>query len=108
MGFSMQDVIDRGRDPLNDRLKKRWDDPSLLRYAVDGLLTVRQIRPDLFIGQFDLDLTALQVGDDFPLPDPFAPAVADYVAGRAHLRDDEVASPGRADAFLKMALARLS
>ena len=68
MGFSMQDVIDRGRDPLNDRLKKRWDDPSLLRYAVDGLLTVRQIRPDLFIGQFDLDLTALGLDDDFPLP----------------------------------------
>lgn len=107
MPFTMQKVVDKGREPLNDDFKRRWSDPTLLDYAIDALLTLRSLRPDLFIGNMSYDISALRVTDTFPVHDDFVPAVADYISGRAHMKDDDGASPGRVDTFLKLALARI-
>lgn len=104
----MDQLIAKARDPLNDAARERWSDPDLLGFAVDGLMTVRAGRPDLFIGNWSPDFAALTLVSTFPLNDHYALAVADYVSGRANLRDEQDADAGRAEAFLKLALARIS
>lgn len=104
----MEQLIAKARDPLNDEARERWDDASLLGFAVDGLVTIRSTRPDLFIGNWSVSFSGLQTTDECPLNDHYALAVADYVTGRANLRDEDDADGGRAEAFLKLALARIS
>lgn len=91
-----QNVIDRARIPLNDSDKTRYPDAQLLSYATDAILTVRKLRPDLFLGSWTLPATEYLVTDAVPIDDVYFPALCDYVTGRAEFRDDEAAMQQRA------------
>ena len=89
MAYTMQQVADKSRIPLNDADKARYSDTDLLWYANDAVLILRNKRPDLFFGQF-LNLPgAKALVDALPLDDILFPAVCDYVTARAETRNDE-------------------
>lgn len=98
----ISDVITLARDPLNDAAGDRYTDAQLLAFCRQALNEARRLRPDLFIGKFSVNLSALVATDALPIPDEFAQAIADFIAGRAELRDDEHVNSGRAVALAKL------
>lgn len=102
MAYTMQNVVDRARVPLNDDDKDRYSDDELLAYANDAVKVLRRERPDMFFGQFSAlpgDKTLVQ---NLPLDDEYFPAVCDYVTARAESKDDEAALQTRAAAFFSL------
>lgn len=100
---TMQDIVDRGRVPLQDAAKTRFTDATLLRWANDFTQIARRVRPDLFFGQFTALPGDKALGDTFPLPVEYEPGAADYVTGRAEASGSEAELEARAVAFIKMA-----
>lgn len=102
MPFTAQQVIDLARIPLNDARKARYTDARLLQFVNSAVLRIYELRPDLFIGTGWTGPSALSLSSNFPLPDRFAQDVADYVAGRAEIADDDAASMQRANMLMQM------
>lgn len=102
MPYTMQQIIDRGRFPLNDTDKVRWTDADLLGHANYAIRLLRLKRPDLFFGQFTALPGDKALGDTFPLDDDYAPAVADYVTARAMAIDAEHVEEGKALSFFAL------
>lgn len=97
MARTVQDVINRAREVLQDADATRYSDAELLRHVMDGLLAVRSIRPDLFVGQYGAALPdTLPLTAPLPVPDNLFASIGWYVSGAAELRDDEFAVDGRA------------
>jgi hypothetical protein len=107
MAFTMQEVVDKGRAPLNDDDKVRYPDTELLGFANDGILYLRNRRPDLFIGSYATLPEKLVIGDTFPLSAEYVPAVADYIAARAESRNDESVLTERAQMFFTLASGQI-
>lgn len=99
MAYTMQNVVDKARVPLNDADKTRYSDADLLGHANDAELLLRSKRPDLFFGSFSTAISAKALADDFPLDDTLFPAVCDYVTARAETRNDESVIEQRAGLF---------
>ncbi len=93
-----------GRIPLNDADKQRMPDSQGLTFARNALHLLRSKRPDLFFGMFlnMPDISALALGDPFPIDDSIAPAVADYVTARAESGNDESVIEQRASMFFEL------
>lgn len=106
MAYTLQNVVDRARYPLNDDAKERYTDAQLLAFTLTALNELLRVRPDLFLPTFAVTVTAL--GHTFPLADPFMQAVADYVTCRASLTDDEFTANGKAREFLLLSLGSMT
>lgn len=100
MAYTMQQVLDTARIPLNDSAKVRYLDSELLSYANYALLRARDRRPDLFLGRWLALPSDLALGDTFPVREELVPVFADYVTGRAETRDDEFVDGSRAALYL--------
>ena len=100
MAYTMQNVVDHARIPLNDAAKDRYTDVNLLGYANDGILILRKRRPDLFLGSWSSLPSNLSLTDSFPVDDEYFPMLADYVTGRAELIDDENVDSSRASTLI--------
>jgi hypothetical protein len=105
---TMQDIVDRGRVPLQDSAKTRFTDAVLLRFANDFVQIARRERPDLFFGQYSALPGDLAVGGTFPLGPELEPAAVDYVTGRAEATGSEAELEGRAVSFLRLSAAGLT
>jgi hypothetical protein len=108
MAFTVQAVLDLARIPLNDAKKARYSDTTLLSYFNSALWRAYELRPDLLIGTGYTTYTALAVGGTFPLPDRFAQTVADYIGGRAELKDEDASSQARAVELMQLFTAVLT
>jgi len=97
--YTMQQVIDRARIPLNDADKDRYPDADLLVYGNEALAILRRRRADLFLGNLAGGMAALDLPDLLPFDDAYLPAVADYVTARAETRDSEEELMNRATVF---------
>lgn len=102
MAYTMQQVVDRARVPLNDDDKARYTDADLLAEANASINLLKLKRPDLFFGQFlalpgDKELT-----DSFPLDDTMFAPVAAYVTGMAETKNDDSVLEQRAELFLNI------
>jgi hypothetical protein len=101
MARTVTDAIAAARDVLNDEdggsdgATYRTSDAKLRGYALDGINAVRNIRPDLFLGNWG-DLAALAADGTLPLADQFFRPVVSYMVGMAELKDDEHVNSGRA------------
>lgn len=106
---TMQDVVDLGRIPLSDATKVRYADADLLKYANAFIKLAYERRPDLKpLGTWGTPFTDLLLAGTFPLDERFAQTAADYIGGRAEMKDDENVNSARAQALIKMALAELT
>jgi len=97
--YTMQQVIDRARIPLNDADKHRYPDADLLVYGNEALSILRRQRADLFLGNLAGGFAALDLSDLLPFDDAYVPAVADYMTARAETRDSEEELLNRATVF---------
>lgn len=103
MAFTVQQVCDLARRPLQDDAKVRYPDLELLDYANSAYLTLRRRRPDMFIGLWGTLPTTLGLASPFPgVGDEYMPALADYVTARAEFKDDENVVQQRAQAYFQM------
>jgi hypothetical protein len=97
MARTVQAVIDRVGEILQDADHVRYPVPQLIQHVVDAITHARAVRPDLFVASYTTPLPdTLTLTQDLPLPDQFFVAVCYYVVGSAELRDDEFAVDGRA------------
>jgi hypothetical protein len=103
---TMQDIVDRGRKPLNDAAKT-GSRSDLLRFANDFVQLARRERPDLFFGQFAALPGRSRHRRQLPLPAEFEGPAADYVTGRAEALGNEDELEQRAIVFLKSAASGL-
>lgn len=93
---TVQQVIDRGRVPLNDAGKDRYPDLTLLDYLNDGLAEIYEVRPDLRFGSFGTPVAPLALGDTFPLSAAHEVAIKHYLVYRSEMTDDEHVNANRA------------
>lgn len=92
MPYTMQNAVDRARQPLNDEdTVPRIPEAELLNYANDFLNRTKARRPDIFFGQYLTLPNELVIGAVFPIDDMFFPAAVDYIVARGHGKDDEAA-----------------
>lgn len=92
---TVQQVIDKGRVPLNDADKVRYSDVTLLGYVNDGVAEVYALRPDLRFGKFGQPVPDLALSDAFPLSAQHAVAMQHYLVYRAEMKDDEHVNTNR-------------
>ena len=105
MAYTVQNVLDLARLPLNDMLKARYTDATLLTYYNTGIFRLYELRPDLQIGTYGTAYTpvlAAALSSSIPVSDRFAQPLADFIGGRAEMRDEDAASSGRAQALMKL------
>lgn len=110
MSFTVQNVCDRARIPLNDSDKVRYPDPEMLLYVQDAYLLLYRYRPDVFFSAWTTApvYSTLALGTTFPvLDDMYLPIIADYVTARAEFKDDEHVVAERAQAFYSLFQAGL-
>ncbi|MHB8727578.1 MAG: hypothetical protein ACYC9K_00910 [Sulfuricaulis sp.] len=118
MPYTIQNICDIARSPLNDAGKDRYPDvdttsngqlnTGLLTYVQSALQQLRLKRPDLFVGQFLALPTIANLADTFPLPDEYVQIVANYVTFMAESRDDEFSNSERATMMLNLLQMELS
>ncbi len=97
MARTVQAVLNRAREILQDIDATRYPDAELTAHVVDAIVQARYVRPDLFVADYQTPLPdSLLPSDILPISDQFFAAVAYYVSGCAELRDDEFAVDGRA------------
>lgn len=102
MAYTMQNVVDRARVPLNDADKATHSDSNLLGYANDAIRELRLKRPDLFFGQYLALPSDKALGDAFPLDDTMFNPVKDYVTARAESINDASVLEQRAAAYFAL------
>lgn len=95
-------VIASARGTTNDDDGVRVKDPEALGYVVDALNSLKNARPDLFLGNWG-EIEAIGLTDALPVPAQWFRPIVDYVIGRMELKDDEHAISGRAELALKLA-----
>lgn len=88
--MNAQEVINLARQVLNDDAKVRYTDAQCLAYLQTGHDELRDMRPDLFIGNLKDALATLALGSTIALPAKHLQQLADYVAARCLAREDEV------------------
>ena len=109
MARTVQAVVDRALEILQDEAGVRYPEAQLRNYVVDAIVEARSVRPDLFVATYQTPLPdTLEGADPLPLPDQFFNTVCYFVAGKAELRDDEFANDGRAMTLLKSLTAKLT
>lgn len=98
-----QTVVDLARIPLNDASKVRYTDATLLVYLGSAVRRAYELRPDLRIGIYtSAEDVPTTLGGTFPIPDRYIQTCADYISGRAELRDDDASTEARAQALLAL------
>lgn len=110
MARTVGNLLTQAREILNDSAGERYTTAQLVSYLNDAVQEARSLRPDLFIGAYDVpivDLTASDTAEDFPLTHQFFVAAMYYVTGRAELRDDEFAVDGRAMTLMQALKSKL-
>lgn len=90
------DVVDSSSKTLNDANKVRYTDPEQLGFVADGLNMVKNMRPDLFFGQYKTSIGTQTRASVLPLDDQFFRPVVDYVIARCETKDAEHVVAGRA------------
>jgi hypothetical protein len=100
--LTVADIVDPVRDILQDRQEPyRYPTDSLMRALYMGLLQVRTLRPDHYIGTFHHTMPRpTGLNDYVAVSEQLLPSLVAYVAGVAELRDDEFTTDGRASALL--------
>lgn len=97
MARTVQAVINRCREILQDNAGERYTQDEMISHLVDAVHVARSVRPDLFVGQYATPIADTYVPTDpFPLPEQFFATACYYVCGASELRDDEFAVDGRA------------
>ncbi len=108
MARTVRHVIDSAKNTLNDKNLVYYPEPELLGYVVDALNTVKNMRPDLFVGRFNESFSAITTASSLPLDDQFFRPVVDYVIARAETKDADHVESGRVELMARLTTGYLS
>ncbi|APW38443.1 hypothetical protein RD110_15580 [Rhodoferax koreense] len=108
MSRTVQQAIDSARLTINDKDASRFANADMVGFLVDGLNYARQIRPDLFLGNFGTDIDTLVLTAPLPITSQYFRPMVDYLIGRCEMTDDEYASSGRAELMAKLSTGFLT
>lgn len=88
---TIQDLVNGARAAgLNDPDKVTWlDDRDMLPFAKALFADLMVMRPDLFVGQFTFDPSAITLSTAFPLEPAYLGKCESYLIARCHLADSE-------------------
>lgn len=95
MAKTAGDVLTSARFTLNDAAKRRGGDTEALTYVVDALNTIRNERPDLFIGSGWVAIESITTGTYLPIDSQFFRPIVDYVIARLETKDAEAVLTAR-------------
>lgn len=102
------EVLTSAAVTLNDVGNVRHPQPEQLGFVVDALNMAKNIRPDLFLGQFSTSIGTLTTASTLPLDDQFFRPIVDYVVFRCETKDAEHVDSGRAEFMAKLSGGFLS
>lgn len=109
--LTVGDLVLRARVLLLDEVEPyRYSDTDLLASANEACMEAKRIRPDMFLRTYGVTIpqfTALTDTLADKVPEEFRPTFIYYIAGNAHLRDEEETSDQRATSFLNKFVAQL-
>lgn len=103
MARTVAQAITSARGTLNDSdaTSYRITDLTLVGFATDALNMMRNVRPDLFVGNWgSLTVTS---GSTLPGDEQFFRPVVDYMIARAETTDDEHVNSARAALMAQLA-----
>ena len=93
---------------LNDDDETRYPEAEKIGFVVDALNMIKNIRPDLFIGQFSTAIGTLTTGSTLPVDEQFFRPIVDYVIARCETKDDEHVISARAEFMAKLSIGYLT
>lgn len=102
MAYTVGTVITRARAAIGDADGVRASDETCEGYVRDAIYLVKGQRPDLFLGNFATDYTALVSADDFPLDDAFMLPVAMFVGAMVEHQDEQSADRARGELLTRI------
>lgn len=92
---------------LNDADQTRYPEAEKIGFVVDALNMIKNVRPDLFIGQFSTAIGTLTTVSTLPVDDQFFRPIVDYVIARCETKDDEHVISARAEFMAKLSIGYL-
>lgn len=93
---------------LNDADETRYSEAEKIGFVEDALNMIKNIRPDLFIGQFSTAIGTLTTASNLPVDDQFFRPIVDYVIARCETKDDEHVISARAEFMAKLSIGYLT
>jgi hypothetical protein len=102
MARTVSEAIARARQSIADPDGARAGTATCEGYVRDALNIVKQQRPDLFLGQFATDISALVSANDLPISDQYFLPVAMFVAGMIETQDDESSDRARGELVARL------
>lgn len=101
MAKTAGDVLASARATMNDAAKRRLPDTVGLTFVVDALNTVKNARPDLFVGSWSA-IETIALTDPLPIDSQFFRPIVDFVIARGESQDAEAVSNARAELMVKL------
>jgi hypothetical protein len=86
---TVAEVLTSSDGTLNDVDRVRYTESERIGFVVDALNTIKNMRPDLFIGQFGTPIGTLTLVSPIPLDEQFFRPVVDFVIARCETKDEE-------------------
>lgn len=97
MSRTVAEVLTSSDGTLSDADRIRYTEPERIGFVTDALNTIKNVRPDLFLGQYGTSIGPLALGDPLPIEDQFFRPVVDYVIARCETKDEEHVVSARAE-----------
>lgn len=108
MARTVAEVLTSADGTLSDDDRVRYPKAERISFVVDALQFIRNVRPDLFIGQFTTPIGTLTDASPLPLDEQYFRPVVDYVIARCETKDEEHVVSARAELMAKFAQGFLS
>ena len=103
MARTVAEVITSAKNTLNDADLARYTEPELIGFVVDALQGMRNMRPDIFVGQLNTAIGTLTSASVLPVEEMYFRPLVDYVIARAETKDAEHVVSARAELMMKLA-----
>lgn len=103
MTRTVGEVIVSAKGTLNDAALVRYTEPEQIGFVVDALNSIKNERPDLFIGRFTTAFGTLTSASELPINEQFFRPITDYVIARCEMKDAEHVLSARAELMAKLA-----
>jgi hypothetical protein len=108
MPRTVAEVLTSAGQTLSDVSSKRYTEPERLGFVIDALNTIKNKRPDLFLGNYSTPIASLTPANNLPIDDQFFRPVVDYVIARCETKDEEHVVSARAELMAKFVEGFLS
>jgi hypothetical protein len=108
MARTVAEVLASAGQTLSDVSNVRYTEPERIGFVTDALNAIKNVRPDIFLGQYSTPIGTLAPTDPLPIDDQFFRPVVDYVIARCETKDEEHVVSARAELMAKFVTGFLS